>query len=129
MNYLRLEEMFFETIVKVIGSWLFIFVQCFLFFAWILLNRSNEYVFDPYAYTLLNLILSLQTVCTGSILLMTIRRQTVLDRSRDIEYLRIQKRIHETVLMLNLRIAIHVAQGCHGLRFRRTKLLITLTEM
>jgi uncharacterized membrane protein len=101
MNYLRLEEMFFETIVKVIGSWLFIFVQCFLFFAWILLNRSNEYVFDPYAYTLLNLILSLQTVCTGSILLMTIRRQTVLDRSRDIEYLRIQKRIHETVLMLN----------------------------
>jgi uncharacterized membrane protein len=101
MNYLRLEEMFFETIVKFIGSWLFIFVQCLLFFAWILLNHSSEYVFDPYPHTLLNLILSLQAVCIGSILLMTIRRQAILNRSRDIEYLRIQKRIHETVLMLD----------------------------
>ena len=101
MNYERISLIFSNYIAELIGSWKFIIAQSFTLFVWILFNAYHSYVFDPYPFILLNLILSFQAAYTGPILLMASNRQAHLDRRRDIENLRLQKRIYEVVLMLD----------------------------
>jgi len=89
MNYQRISLMCTNFIAEVVGSWKFIAAQSFVLVLWILFHDHGAYVFDPYPFILLNLIVSIQAAHMGSILLMTTRRQAILDNRRDIEYLRI----------------------------------------
>ena len=105
MNYERIGLQIADNIAAVIGSWRFIIAQSSALFGWILFNAYHSSVFDPYPFILLNLILSFQAAYTGPILLMASNRQANLDRRRDIENLRLQKRIYEVVLMLDAQIS------------------------
>jgi uncharacterized membrane protein len=105
MSYDRIGLMISENVTVAIGSWIFVISQSCVLFAWILFNTYYSHEFNLHSFIILNIILSFQAACTGSILLMTINHQANLDRRRDIENLRLQKRIYEVVLMLDAQIA------------------------
>src|ERR1017187_9472994 len=72
----------------------FLFIHCFLFFLWIMLN-SGPLVkvvgslggFDPFPYGLLTMVVSLEAIILSVFVLLSQNRQAARDRVRnDIEY-------------------------------------------
>ena len=77
-------EKFADWVYKNLGSWKFIFIQSILVAVWIILNAS-AYMrpWDPYPFIFMNLIFSLQSAYTASLILMSQNRQDRLKAHND----------------------------------------------
>jgi uncharacterized membrane protein len=64
-----------DGVTQAAGSGTFIIVHVLWFVAWIALNRQ-PHAFDPYPYSLLNVLVSLEAIVLTSIVLMTQNRMT-----------------------------------------------------
>jgi uncharacterized membrane protein len=74
------------------GSLPFLFIHCFLFFVWIILNvgvlaRTSLGGWDPFPFGLLTMVVSLEAIILSVFVLLSQNRQVARDRVRnDIEY-------------------------------------------
>ena len=77
-------EKFADWVYKNLGSWKFILIQSILVAVWIILNAS-AYMrpWDPYPFIFMNLIFSLQSAYTASLILMSQNRQDRLKAHND----------------------------------------------
>lgn len=77
-------EKFADWVYKNLGSWKFILIQSILVAIWIILNAS-AYMrpWDPYPFIFMNLIFSLQSAYTASLILMSQNRQDRLKAHND----------------------------------------------
>jgi len=66
------------------GSWPFIIIFCSILIVWIALNSIPlwQKIFDPYPYTLLNLVLSCVAALQAPLIMMSQNRQEATDRKR-----------------------------------------------
>lgn len=73
-----------DWVYRNVGSWRFILIQSTLVAAWILLN-IGAYIrhWDPYPFIFMNLIFSLQSAYTASLILMSQNRQDRLKAHND----------------------------------------------
>lgn len=70
-----------DKIVQFVGSWKFIIVQTAILAVWGIFNLLVYFEhWDPYPFTLLNLIMSLQAAYTAPIIMMCQNRQSSRDR-------------------------------------------------
>jgi uncharacterized membrane protein len=70
-----------DWVARNIGSWKFIIIQSILLTFWVILNvTAFIYHWDPYAFILMNLVLSLQAAYTAPIIMMSQNRQSERDR-------------------------------------------------
>ncbi len=77
-------EKFADWVYENLGSWKFILIQSILVAVWIILNAS-AYLrpWDPYPFIFMNLIFSLQSAYTASLILMSQNRQDRLKAHND----------------------------------------------
>ena len=77
-------EQFADWVYKNLGSWKFILIQSILVAVWVILNAS-AYMrpWDPYPFIFMNLIFSLQSTYTASLILMSQNRQDRLKAHND----------------------------------------------
>ncbi|MCL4639864.1 MAG: DUF1003 domain-containing protein [Pseudosphingobacterium sp.] len=73
-----------DKVARFGGSWWFIIVFILVLTCWILINTlaSSLYIFDPYPYILMNLILSCVAALQAPIIMMSQNRQEEKDRKR-----------------------------------------------
>ncbi len=77
-------ELTADRFASVIGSWTFIIIQSVLFAIWIFLNIVNVvYHWDPYPFTLLNLVLAFEAALASPIIMMSQNRQGKLAERRN----------------------------------------------
>ncbi|HOT07931.1 MAG TPA: DUF1003 domain-containing protein [Methanotrichaceae archaeon] len=77
-------ERFADWVYDNVGSWRFILVQSALVAIWIILNVSSKVrPWDPYPFIFMNLIFSLQSAYTASVILMSQNRQDRLTAHND----------------------------------------------
>lgn len=76
-----------DSVANVVGSWPFIITQSLTLCLWITWNNTapKKYQFDPGPYVLMNLVLSTQAAFATPLILMSQKRQSEIDRERDIE--------------------------------------------
>jgi len=76
-----------DAVVGVVGSWPFILVQSTILAFWIGWNSNapKGKQFDPPPFVLMNLVLSTQAAFATPLILMSQKRQSEIDRQRDIE--------------------------------------------
>ena len=76
-----------DAVANVVGSWPFIICQSLLLTFWINWNTHapKRYRFDPAPFILMNLVLSTQAAFATPLILMSQKRQSEIDRQRDIE--------------------------------------------
>lgn len=89
-------EKFADWIYDNLGSWRFILVQSILVAVWIILNATaNIQAWDPYPFILMNLIFSLQSAYTASLIMMSQNRQDRLKAHNDyLMNLRAEEELH-----------------------------------
>jgi len=77
-------ERFADWVYNNIGSWRFILIQSILVAAWVMLN-ATAYIraWDPYPFIFMNLIFSLQSAYTASLIMMSQNRQDRLKAHND----------------------------------------------
>lgn len=77
-------EKFADWVYKNVGSWRFIMVQSILVVVWVILN-ATAYIraWDPYPFIFMNLIFSLQSAYTASLIMMSQNRQDKLKAYND----------------------------------------------
>jgi uncharacterized membrane protein len=77
-------EKFADWVYKNIGSWWFILIQSLLVVVWVILN-ATAYIraWDPYPFIFMNLIFSLQSAYTASLIMMSQNRQDKLKAHND----------------------------------------------
>jgi uncharacterized membrane protein len=68
-------ERFTDAVTQAAGSRVFIVAHLAWFYGWVLLNRSS-WSFDPYPYSVLNLLFALEAIVLTSFVLMTQNRMT-----------------------------------------------------
>lgn len=73
-----------DKVARFGGSWWFIIVFILVLIGWIFFNSfaSTAYIFDPYPYILMNLILSCVAALQAPIIMMSQNRQEEKDRKR-----------------------------------------------
>jgi len=70
-----------DGIARTVGSWHFLIIQSLLLAAWFVLNLIGWVTpWDPYPFIFMNLILSLQSAYTASIVMISENRQNERDR-------------------------------------------------
>jgi uncharacterized membrane protein len=71
-------------VYKNVGSWRFILIQSILVAIWVILN-ATAYIraWDPYPFIFMNLIFSLQSALTASLIMMSQNRQDKLKAHND----------------------------------------------
>jgi uncharacterized membrane protein len=76
-----------DRVASTVGSWPFIISQSLLLCFWITWNTHapKRYEFDPAPFILMNLVLSTQAAFATPLILMSQKRQSEIDRQRDIE--------------------------------------------
>lgn len=87
-----------DLVANVGGSWTFIILCVVIMILWIVLNVASAFVFDPYPFILLNLVLSTMASFQAPAIMMSQKRQAQRDRS----YARVdfeQSRKSEKVLL------------------------------
>jgi len=79
-----LGEKFADWVYDNIGSWRFILIQSILVVVWVVLN-ATAYIraWDPYPFIFMNLIFSLQSAYTASLIMMSQNRQDKLKAHED----------------------------------------------
>lgn len=77
-------EKFADWVYKNVGSWGFILIQSVLVAVWVILN-ATAYIraWDPYPFIFMNLIFSLQSAYTASLIMMSQNRQDKLKAHND----------------------------------------------
>ena len=77
-------EKFADWVYENLGSWRFILAQSILVAVWVLLNATAYMqAWDPYPFIFMNLIFSLQSAYTASLILMSQNRQDRLKAHND----------------------------------------------
>ena len=77
-------ELLADRFATIVGSWIFILIQCVLLLVWIFLNLAAwVYRWDPYPFILLNLALSFQAAFASPIIMMSQNRQARLTEKRN----------------------------------------------
>ena len=77
-------EKFADWVYRNLGSWRFILIQSILVAVWIILNATAYMqAWDPYPFIFMNLIFSLQSAYTASLILMSQNRQDRLKAHND----------------------------------------------
>lgn len=73
-----------DKVTNIIGSWKFIIIQSSFIFLWLSLNifLPEQFRWDPYTFTLLNLGLSFQAAYTAPIIMMSQNRAAERDRQK-----------------------------------------------
>ena len=73
-----------DWVYKNVGSWRFILIQSILVVVWVVLN-ATAYIraWDPYPFIFMNLIFSLQSAYTASLIMMSQNRQDKLKAHND----------------------------------------------
>ncbi len=87
-----------DAVANIGGSWTFVIVFISIMAMWIILNVFTAFVFDPYPFILLNLVLSTIAAFQAPAIMMSQKRQAQRDRS----YARVdfeQSRKSEKVLL------------------------------
>jgi uncharacterized membrane protein len=76
-----------DRVANAVGSWPFIITQSLILCFWITWNSNalKEKRFDPAPFVLMNLMLSTQAAFATPLILMSQKRQSEIDRQRDIE--------------------------------------------
>lgn len=76
-----------DKVANTVGSWPFIITQSTILCVWITWNSvaDKKFKFDPAPYVLMNLMLSTQAAFATPLILMSQKRQSEIDRQRDIE--------------------------------------------
>ena len=76
-----------DAVANTVGSWPFIITQSLILTVWITWNTylPKKYKFDPQPFILMNLLLSTQAAFATPLILMSQKRQSEIDRQRDIE--------------------------------------------
>ncbi len=70
-----------DLIARTVGSWRFLIIQSILLAGWFILNLVAWFSpWDPYPFIFMNLILSLQSAYTASIVMISENRQAERDR-------------------------------------------------
>lgn len=73
-----------DELAAIVGSWSFLIVQSCLLGSWICLNTMIVvFQWDPYPFTLLNLVLSFQAAFATPVILMSQNRQALLNERRN----------------------------------------------
>jgi uncharacterized membrane protein len=77
-------EKFADWVYRNLGSWRFILLQSILVAVWVLLNATAYLqAWDPYPFIFMNLIFSLQSAYSASLILMSQNRQDRLKAHND----------------------------------------------
>jgi uncharacterized membrane protein len=76
-----------DRVANAVGSWPFIITQSLMLCFWITWNSNalRKHRFDPAPFVLMNLVLSTQAAFATPLILMSQKRQSEIDRQRDIE--------------------------------------------
>lgn len=76
-----------DRVANIVGSWPFIITQSLVLCFWITWNSNAPKAkrFDPGPFVLMNLVLSTQAAFATPLILMSQKRQSEIDRQRDIE--------------------------------------------
>ena len=87
MNKMTFGQRVADRVANVVGSWPFIITQSLVLCFWITWNSNAPKVrrFDPGPFVLMNLVLSTQAAFATPLILMSQKRQSEIDRQRDIE--------------------------------------------
>jgi uncharacterized membrane protein len=119
-----------DAVGRVVGSTPFIVLHAIWFTAWIALN-TTRFAFDPYPYSLLNLIVALEAVFLTSVVLMTQNHMTRLAERRG--HLDLQVDLlaeQELTAMLHMLHALCTNAGVHvTIRDERVQQLLTETDI
>jgi uncharacterized membrane protein len=118
------------TVTRVAGSTPFIVLHAIWFSGWIAFNATH-FAFDPYPFSLLNLIVALEAVFLTSIVLMTQNHMTRLADRR--AHLDIQVNLlaeQELTAMLHMLHALCTHAGVHvAIRDEHVQQLLTETDI
>ncbi len=88
-----------DWVYKNLGSWKFLLAQSILVAAWVLLNvTAYIQAWDPYPFIFMNLIFSLQSAYTASLILMSQNRQDRLKAHNDYLMNLLSEEEHKAVL-------------------------------
>jgi len=87
MDKMTLGQRVADRVANIVGSWPFIITQSLVLCFWITWNSNAPKIqrFDPGPFVLMNLVLSTQAAFATPLILMSQKRQSEIDRQRDIE--------------------------------------------
>jgi uncharacterized membrane protein len=119
-----------EAVAHVAGSTPFIVIHAIWFTAWIVLN-TTRFAFDPYPYSLLNLVVALEAVFLTSVVLMTQNHMTRLADRR--AHLDLQVNLlaeQELTAILHMLHGLCTQAGVNvAIRDERVQQLLTETDI
>jgi uncharacterized membrane protein len=119
-----------DAVAHVAGSTSFIVLHAIWFAAWIVLN-TTRIAFDPFPYSLLNLVVALEAVFLTSVVLMTQNHMTRLADRR--AHLDLQVNLlaeQELTAMLHMLHGLCTHAGVHvAIRDERVQQLLTETDI
>jgi uncharacterized membrane protein len=119
-----------DAVARVAGSTPFIVLHAIWFAAWIVLN-TTRFAFDPFPYSLLNLVVALEAVFLTSVVLMTQNHMTRLADRRS--HLDLQVNLlaeQELTAMLHMLHGLCTHAGVHvAIRDERVQQLLTETDI
>jgi uncharacterized membrane protein len=119
-----------DAVTRVAGSTPFIVLHAIWFTAWIVLNGTPS-AFDPYPYSLLNLVVALEAVFLTSVVLMTQNHMSRLADRR--AHLDLQVNLlaeQELTAMLHMLHGLCTHAGVHvAIRDERVEQLLTETDI
>ena len=119
-----------DTVTRVAGSTPFIVIHAIWFAAWVVLN-ATPVAFDPFPYSLLNLVVALEAVFLTSMVLMTQNHMTRLADRR--AHLDLQVNLlaeQELTAMLHMLHGLCTQAGVHvAIRDERVQQLLADTDI
>ena len=119
-----------DTVTRIAGSTTFIAIHAIWFAAWIALNTTRS-AFDPFPYSLLNLVVALEAVFLTSVVLMTQNHMTRLADRR--AHLDLQVNLlaeQELTAMLHMLHGLCTHAGVHvAIHDERVQQLLTETDI
>jgi uncharacterized membrane protein len=119
-----------DAVARVAGSTLFIVLHAIWFTAWIVVN-ATRFAFDPFPFSLLNLVVALEAVFLTSVVLMTQNHMTRLAERR--AHLDLQVNLlseQELTAMLHMLHGLCTHAGVHvAIRDERVQQLLTETDI
>jgi len=119
-----------DTVARVSGSMTFIVFHACGFAAWIVLN-STPFAFDPFPYSLLNLVVALEAVFLTSVVLLTQNHMTRLADRRahlDLQVNLLAEQELTAILQMLHRLCTHAGVNV-AIRDERVQQLLTETDV
>jgi uncharacterized membrane protein len=119
-----------DAVARVAGSTTFIAIHAVWFVAWIVFN-ATRFAFDPYPYSLLNLVVALEAVFLTSVVLLTQNHMTQLaDRRAQLDLQVNLLSEQELTAMLHMLHGLCARLGVHiGIHDERVQQLLAETDI